>query len=664
MKSIEWSRRFWSSSRRALEVSLGRGSGIAVTRSGRLRLGILALVVGAHLVGALWLSPAGYLGIDEVTYDLMLENLAAGRGLEVWNGYDELPSPELLIASLSAPQGRLVAQPPPFYSFLELPFYLLLGWRGAFIVSALAFAGVLSCTWLLGRDLYGERVAWNGTLILAVATFLPGYAQAGWPHALSTLLIVSSVLSLVGFGEARPLRRAALAGALCSLATGVRLDGIFLLPALLFIALLQRPVGWKRPAALLAGTLPGLAVLAWLNHLRFGSWSPFSYGLEAGRMVGGVGEYLPLAFLGLAVLAVLWVVASRSAAGDSRVVTWIGAAVLLVGVVSIPSWRALVLSGAKGLVQLLVDLRFRSLQITESVQERTASGAIVYLGAFKRSLLQSCPYLTVAAAGLCASWRRRSRALWVVLLPVLCYVGVYSAFAWHGGLAINLRYWTPTLPFLSLLVAFSLDEVRPALRWARAGVAAGAVGVPLAVFLVLDPSLSLAEPVLLTLPLVLAGSLLVLSIWWCSADGRRGSGLARGIGWITSAALAWAVVVAHVYELPWAAHARRAAVEARETVIELVPPDSLLITPFVVALRSVAKDRHVRIADPTRDGYADFRRLAVHHLEAGRPVLAALRSEIWAELSRLGALRGLEVEPLWRDGDIVLARLTEPVAKR
>ena len=630
-----------------------------MTRRERIQLGVLIAVLAAHWTAALWLSPAGYLGIDEVTYDLMLENAAEGRLLEVWNGYGERPSKELQIASLVVADGRLVAMPPPFYSLVGLPFYELLGWRGAFLLSTLAFGAALAVCWTLAARIYDRTVAWNAVLVLALATFLPGYAQAGWPHALSTLLVAGAVLAAF-LAMKRPTGGwawALAAGALCSLAVGMRLDGIFVLPALLFVVVLRRPVDARLPAAVLLGVAPGLALLALLNEAKFGSFSPFTYGASAGY-IGGTGTYLPVATLGVPLLALFWLAATVGDARWRRPALALGLTAIALAVALVGPWRELMAGAWRGFLELVVDLRFLSTEVAQSAQTRTAGRAVVYAGGLKKSLLQSCPFLPVAVVAVWTGLRARRRDLWVLLVPLLAYLGVYLAFAWHGGLAVNLRYWTVLLPFAAILTAASLRELRPGPGSAIVAAAALAGGGPLALFLLSDPALAAAEPVLLTTPLWLAGLLSVLTLAWCLTRARGAAALSGSVVAVTVAALAWAAVVAHGYDLPWQSRQRAAALQARDAVAELLPADSLLVTPFVVALRGAAKGRRVRIADPTLDGYADFAPLVRFHLEEGRPVTAALRDEIWRELARLGALDGIAVEPLWRDAGIVLARLS------
>ena len=54
--------------------------------------------------------------------------------------------------------------------------------------------------------------------------------------------------------------------------------------------------------------------------------------------------------------------------------------------------------------------------------------------------------------------------------------------------------------------------------------------------------------------------------------------------------------------------------------------------------------KDVIVAYPRVDQYADFRRLALHHLDSGRRVFAALDPLDWSALETLGQLEGIQ----WR----------------
>ena len=83
-----------------------------MTPARRLRVGALLVLGAGHLLVSLFAVVPGYLSIDEATYHLMTKSQSETGGFEIWNGYRELPSPELLSASTAAHGPKLVGQPP------------------------------------------------------------------------------------------------------------------------------------------------------------------------------------------------------------------------------------------------------------------------------------------------------------------------------------------------------------------------------------------------------------------------------------------------------------------------------------------------------------------------------------------------------------------------
>lgn len=635
----------------------------------RWKPALLLLVGLLHFGAALFLTPAGHLSIDEVTYDLMARNVAAGRGVEIENGYRERPSPELAIASLVVARGRLVAMPPPLFPLLAFPFEATLGWRGAFVLNALAFCGTLVCTWRLARSLWDADVASNAALILGLATFLPDYAQAGWPHGVTTFLLTAAVLAAVGsagsslarkasdrsgVGEGRahgvPWRGSAVAGLLLGLATGIRLDAIFLLPGLLLALLvLDRPV--RRVAGLLVGLAPGLVALAGVNHVKFGTWSPFSYGVRTEGLVAGPGPYVGVAVVGAVALTILaaHLIARRSHRRATWTLTLLGIAALAV----LGPARDLVVSGVRGFAQLAVDLRLRPLGIAEPVLERSASGALLYVGGLKKALVQSCPFLVLSPVALALGLRRGDRRPLLVLLPTVGFFGVYSAFAWHGGMALNLRYWTPLLPPLALLVAVAARELelerRPVVSLLGALGSVALLG-PLLRFDGDDPA-SL-EPWLLSVPLVLA-----LLLAGAAVPARKMEPLRAAGALFLGGALAWGCLTTYLYDLPWSARQRASTVRMTSRVGGSVPDRALLVSPFVVGLGDLAGRGGRVVADPTRDGFADAASLVRDHLGRGRPVFGLMPEDAWRRW--LGSPEAVELERIviWARGSAVLGRV-------
>lgn len=637
-----------------------------------LRRGLLAAVVGLHLLLSLFAVAPGHLSVDEGTYHFMVRSWDRGRGLEIWNGYGERPSPELVAATFHVEGDRLVAVPPELYPLLALPFYRLAGFRGLFALNALAFLALLALTFDLARRLTGDReLAVDACLLLALGTFLWDYSHAAWPHATSALFVAAAFVAAVRALDAEPGWRrpgwAFAAGLVAGLAPGMRLDAAFALPAVLLPFLFLRPPRWGSALAALAGTAPGLLLLSTVNAAKFGLWTPFTYGREGGGANTGVTPYLPLVAAGLAFLAVAWAasrrpVAERLLRRRGRVAVVL---VLLAGsALAVPAVRELAVRLASGAAQLLVDLRLRDPAITEPALERTARGALVYVGGLKKSLLQSCPYLAALVVPAVAAWRRpavRRPVLLLSLVPVL-FIAPYSLFAWHGGMSLNLRYFVPALPFLAVLATLAGRRLATAATGRAWRVAAAAGGVLLAclfLFLVLPadrlPPARL-EPLLLDLPLALAAALLLFAAA-ALALGERATGLLRGAAAATFVlAVVHAALATFAYDAPWSHRLRAYNLERSRLALPVVAEDCLFFAVYPDPYFGLLEVDRLRLAVAGRDGFADFRPLADHHLAAGRPVFASFPVDYWRFLAGRGDLEGLRVDPLLPDGFVARVR--------
>ncbi len=616
------------------------------------RIAALGAVVLFHL-GSILVGPEpGALSVDERTYWWMTESLVEGGGLAIANGYEERPSPELVAAAVVVRDGRLVPSPPILFPALAAPLYLAFGFQGLFVLNTLGVAASLALTFGLARALELDRkTALDAALVLGLATYLGDYAQAAWPHAVATAFVVAAAwAALRGERADRSAERWSFAsGLLAALGLCVRLDLVLLVPVVVAAPLCGQRPDRRRSFLAAVGCVPGLTLLAWTNWLKFGSWSPLSYGVEGAARVSGVLEYVPIAALGLSVAGI-----AGLALGARRLPLTLRtsvAGVAAVGLLVWPTSRHALAGWASGLWQLLVDLRARDSAAVEPVLTRGPGGSLVYLGAVKKALLQSCPYLSLL---LFADLPRDGSRRLVLLGTPALFVALYAAFAWHGGLALNLRYWTPVLPFAALATAVCLARLGRGGRISAAGIAI-AVLVGLATVAASRPGVEAQEAVYLTGPLVLTTLLGLAAV---AARGMAGAPAAQGSARALAAAgLAWAAGVAFTWDLPHAMGWRRAnAAVTRETAAH-VPAGALFATPYLEPFFGLI-EREVLLADPTRDGYADFPALARFHLEHGRPVLAAFRAEVWEELLARGHLDGLAVEMLLRRPHFELGRLS------
>jgi hypothetical protein len=370
-----------------VEPSAPSGAGLGV-----------AVALAAHAVAWGLLVSPGALLLDEGTNQLAAQAMAAGRGLDLGNGYAERPAAALTMlapgfsAQVTPQLGRLVSQYPPGFAALSAPLYAVFGAVGVNLVSGVAVVGAAALTaTLTPRD---QRLWTLGILLLG--SFFWEYGLAATPHASALAFGLGALVTAA--------RRPVLAGLLFGLGVTQRLDGVLLLPALAVAMFVAGPGLVRRGLLGLLGAAPPLLALASSNHARFGTWSLLSYGVSEESptshvaRTAGANAHLGSVGLGIVFLS-LWG-AIRGASGWGR-----GAlAALGLGILSIlgaePALRLV-----RGVYAVLIDLRALELSALEPAMSRGPGGGVIYLGWFKRALVQSCPWLVLLLGPLLALLR-------------------------------------------------------------------------------------------------------------------------------------------------------------------------------------------------------------------------------------------------------------------
>jgi hypothetical protein len=632
----------------------------------RARRGALAALLAVHLAVSTFGVVPGHLSVDETVYHQATRDLVATGSLGLQTGYEELGSPELANLHIWVHDGRVVPSYPYLFPALAAPFFALLGYRGLFVLNALAFVGVALSVYALARRLFADRVvALDATLLFSLGTFAWEYSQAAWPHALSLLFVTGAVLLAVVALQAsgpRALGAALAAGVVAGLAPGVRLDAVVALPAVLLPLLFARPARPREAALAIAGAVPGLALLSLTNLAKFGSANPLSYGSP---FTGGMfGVYLPgIALAGVA-LAAAWLLTRERArpllARHGRALA-AGLALVALACGAIPAVRAV----TGWTWALAIDLRALDADRVSTWVPRTPGGGLVYVDGLKHSLLQSLPWLAILAVFVVRGRDRGARGA-LALLAVVPVMAVAENCLWghDGGLSLNLRLMLHALPFLAILGAYLGHELArawgkgPSLSWSS--LAAGAAAALFAALVakagavvirtggalgrvqdwsqvakrVLVPDLQGVEPLevpILVIPLVLAAGLvaLVCAGEWLR-EGRAREVARQGAWAALAAAIAWAGLVALVHDYP-RHRARRAENWAiGGAALSLVPPGSLLFTSdFPDSVLRLLERDGVLLAYPYEDRFADFTRLVEVALASGRRVFAAQRQSQW-----------------------------------
>ncbi len=603
------------------------------------RLGAVVAVLAVAQSALLLALRPGVLSIDEVTYLAMARSAAHGNLLGIDNGSALGLSPELEWGLAREVGGRLVAQYPAGYALLAAPFYLLLGGAALFVLNTVAFyATVLLTRRIARRVLASERAALLAAAIFAGATFAWEYGAAQWPHAITMLFTCAAVdATLAAVGP----RRRVLAGLLVGLATTIRLDAIFVVPALLLVPLVleRQRASWRDAMALLVGLAPGLLLLAITNHVKFGTWMPLSYGPWQGEGSNtGASSYVLLGLVAVLGLVAAHVIVRRPERFDRRHLAVVVVAAALFAVV-VPSARAGVLRLIDGLWTLVIDLRHRELDALESALTRSPRGAMIYVGTLKTSLVQSLPYLPLLVLSL-AHPRARARKI-ALALPIAAYVAVFSAFRWHGGLSVNLRYFVPILPLVAVLAADGLAQLARlasgSLRVLRVAdltlLACLAVIIEASVLLHL-PTAALAtrEIFYLDVPLVLAALLAGASAAaWRLKRGRVRRWVASAAFVLAVGALAWAGMTAFGYDAVAVAKVRGRGRELAAEARKYVAPGSLVVVEYADPAALLLEDGTV-IATGPNDDFADTARLVERATCGGHRAYAVLNERKLAVL--------------------------------
>lgn len=643
----------------SMRTRLRKAAATAFSETLRVRSGILLVLLVWHVAASVFLVNPGHYSIDEGVYHQMTRDFARSGTLETWTGYDEFPSKELKHKFHVERDGRLYPQYPYLSAVIAWPFYEALGYRGLFAMNAVAYIGIALLCFAMARRIFGDvALALDSVIILTIGTFAWEYSQAAWSHAPAVMAVTAALyLTVRGATETEDRRMtwfALAAGAVIGLAAGIRLDVVFSAPAVVLPYLLMAPSRLRPAVAALAGMLPGFAVLAATNHAKFGGLSPFTYG-----STGGAAEpsaYLPVALLGFLGVAALWLTTRPRvlAIARQRPITAVGGLVLLAGLaLLIPSVSRDVMRLASGASQILVDMRFRDPALLEPGMIRTASGAVVYYVGLKKALLQSLPWLPLLALPLAALFRPReepARLIGILFMASAGYLAVYSYFAWHGGLALNMRYFLPFLPAFAILGAWGLQELAQDTPAAarRAAVYGFLVALNAVVFLIRGDlqTPEALEGVFLTLPLVLAAMLSGLLIARGIAR-HRPRRILSGASLVTAAvAMALAMAAALPYDYILASARRGGMAQTAQSVAPLIERDSIIFVLHELEYFGLYEKDRVRIAETPRDDFESFRPLLNFHLDAGRAVYLALGEDGMAIARRRGLLDGLSLTTL------------------
>lgn len=640
---------------------------------------VLALVT---IAWALWVNPDSYLTNDEAIYHLTTKALVQEGNFFLSNGYEEFPSQELVPDHSIVHNGRLYPQYPVFFSIIAYPFVYFLDFKGLFLLNTIALLGtVLICHRLAKFMFHDPDLATNACLILLFATYAWEYGQAAWPHAVSVFLVILAVyLANIAY-RSSPSRSSAVfaisAGVAAGLGVGVRLDAVLVLPAIIVPFVFASPWRPREVLAIFAGAAPALGALALTNYAKFGVISPFSYAPASYSQLT-VASYLPLIALSLGVVAVVWLV-TRQPVRDlprNRRAALVGSLVLgaAVSVAALDLWGQ-ISHLASGAFRLLVDLSIEEGAPVPKGAVRGPGGALIYIGSVKKALLQSCPYLAalaIPAVALIRGGNDRGQISILFLIPG-AFVVFYAYRAWHGGGALNLRYFLPVLPFTSILVAYAWRELNNELsnRWSlpRFKVAAVTAFVFLGLLVLGETAgeraqtFPIQEIMFRAIPLVVFSvSLGLIFILIFSGTASR-STLRGACSLLLIGAFVWSGLTAFNNDYFRAFAFRKARAIVTESLVRVVEPDSIVFTNAPNNFYRLLVEQRSRIAFPYRDRFKDFQALRQFYSERGRAIYVWLDQSMEEAVQQHRLFANLEaVEVFDPPGPGRLVRLLEPVA--
>ncbi|MHA1528461.1 MAG: hypothetical protein ACTSVG_05545 [Alphaproteobacteria bacterium] len=278
-------------------------------------------------------------------------------------------------------------------------------------------------------------------------------------------------------------------------------------------------------------------------------------------------------------------------------------------------------------------------------------------------MLQSCPYLIVLALPLIALVRGKdARALSVLFLIPAVYVTYFSYSAWHGGQALNLRYFVPSLPFFSILTAYAWRDIASSFRRLWVG-AATLGGITLVIFHAATvyrqaPSLVEQETIYLTAPLVIAASIGMLLIASLLVAKRHITTLRGATCAAVIIGIVWSGLVSMTYDFPRAYYTRQWRAQLAESLKPMIRPDSILFLPASASFFGLIEVPQVRFAMPQLDDFESFRPLIDFHLDAGHGVYFWVVPPFAHVLQSRRLLAGLKFEVLYKDYGGLLLHLT------
>lgn len=420
--------------------------------------GVFVLLAGLLLLGASVVSNGTY-SIDEVVYLAGAQAFHQGGSLVVENGYTAFRSDHLLLWLMRDGPNGVTPQYPVGTAILGGLLEVAFGSRALIVANASAAAATLFVVRALAIALFADTVlARRAILILVFSSFWLEFAFGIWPHAISTLLVTLAVLcTWNSLASTSGLRWATMGGAAVGVAVLFRTDSVLVLSLMVMSTILVGERPFRLLYGLVLGLAPGLVVAALVNHFKFGSFNPLSYGVPGDGSVALAGHVIPIV-LGAVITLVLVIVRVHGCRRYPRRWFLLGGAVLVAATLLIPQVRDVLVRYAHGLLGLVIDSR-------AIVDDRIGvaagvDGTLAFWGLPKKALGQSLPWVGLVCFVLPGFLRSRERrAIGFMLAGCVMWSLPYILRSWHGGLGSNMRYFLPVVPLMTVLAAYVWREL-------------------------------------------------------------------------------------------------------------------------------------------------------------------------------------------------------------
>ncbi len=560
------------------------------------RVALAGVLLATGLVLFLTAIP-GVFTVDEDNY--LVNAAAVRRGQLFAPGTAGLPpSRELhyfmpLARVLDPVFSPACSDAPPLYGFLAWPFAG--GWRGLMLLNLLGFLACGALVFLYTRIHAASAITpWMACGVYLLASASLEYAQGVWPHCFSAALCLGGVfLAQAGrrrldapAGRWAALLELGVAGLLLGLAAGVRYPNfVFALALLAALLVFARP---RLPAAAAFGLGLALPLLAsaYLNHLRWGSWSPISKPYGAYLEMGAIAN-------------------------------------LRLG------WLASLLDGLRAFFARVVDFSIQyPVPIGVAPMPPSDVGAYLLLDVVKKAWLQSAPWLIIPLLGLVLVVlliRRPGRLAAPaqereILFLGICMAAILGLFTVAGanrvdGLCFNQRYFMDIMPLAVICYAWLAERHWARHPWLLGLGLAGGVG---AVALILQggPGTAWRQFIILKAPVLLA--CVYAGTWLAALRGRT-----RGFALLTGLCLGWAAAMHLGDDLRGMRAMRRAQAERLALATRVLPAAPMAVLAhhrYAQMLGPLQLSRDLVIADTWTDDAVDAPGLVAEFQRAGRRV--------------------------------------------